>query len=74
MIYPEQNLNDNTHFNPYGAYELAKIIVQGIKDSKLGLAKYLVELPAFNPAQPDSFQSFSWPVSPKASLVKPDGN
>ncbi|WP_069660929.1 rhamnogalacturonan acetylesterase [Arcticibacter eurypsychrophilus] len=74
VIYPEQNLNDNTHFNPYGAYEIAKIIVQGIKDNKLGLAKYLVELPVFNPAQPDAFQTFSWPVSPKASLVKPDGN
>lgn len=74
VIYPEQNLNDNTHFNPYGAYEIAKIIAQGIRDNKLGLARYLLDMPAFHPAHPDSFETFSWPLSPKASLVKPDGN
>lgn len=74
VIYPELNLNDNTHFNPYGAYELAKIIVQGIKDQLPGLAKYLVDIPVFDPAKPDPFDSFSWPKSPGASFLKPDGN
>ena len=74
VIYPELNLNDNTHFNPYGAYEIAKIIVTGIKDNKLDIAKYLVNMPAFNPAKPDSFETFNWPLSPKAGMVKPDGN
>lgn len=74
VIYPEQNLNDNTHFNPYGAYQIAKIVAAGIKENKLGLAEYLVEMPAYDPKQPDPFQNFNWPPSPKASLVKPDGN
>ncbi|CAM4314976.1 Lysophospholipase L1 [Pedobacter westerhofensis] len=74
VIYPEQNLNDNTHFNPYGAYEIAKIVVQGIKNSLPGLAGYLYELPAFDPAHPDPFAAFNWPASPKTSLTKPDGN
>ena len=74
VIYPELNLNDNTHFNPYGAYEIAKIIATGIKNNKLDIAKYLVTMPAFNPAKPDSFETFNWPLSPKAGMVKPDGN
>ena len=31
---------DGTHHNNYGSYELAKCIVEGIKQNKLGLAKY----------------------------------
>ena len=74
--YPGQKdeLHDNTHFNPYGAYELAKCIVEGIKKSNLGLAKYLVALPTFNPDKPDAITSFYWPESPKSTTVKPDGN
>jgi len=74
VIYPEQNLNDNTHFNPYGAYEIARIVVQGIKDNEPELAKYLVDVPLFDPAKPDSFDTFRWAPSPKVSLLKPDGN
>jgi lysophospholipase L1-like esterase len=74
VFNPATNQLDNTHFNPYGAYELAKIMVQGIKDTKLGLAKYLVDMPAFDPEKPDTFESFQWPASPRFSLIKPDGN
>lgn len=74
VIYPELQLNDNTHFNPYGAYEIAKIIVQEIKNKVPGLAEHLYTMPDFNPAQPDPFASFNWTASPKASLMKPDGN
>lgn len=74
VIYPEQNLNDNTHFNTYGAYQIAKIIASEIKSKNLDIAKFLVEMPAFDPAKPDSFETFNWPPSPKASVVKPDGN
>jgi lysophospholipase L1-like esterase len=74
--YPGQTaaLADNTHFNPYGAYEIAKCIIQGIKDNKLGITKYLVDVPAFNPANPDAVSAFYWPESPKSTVVKPDGN
>lgn len=74
VIYPEQQLNDNTHFNPYGAYEIARIVVQAIKDQLPALAGYLYPVPAFNPSFPDAADRFSWPSSPKISLVKPDGN
>lgn len=82
VIYPENTfpgqtraLNDNTHFNGYGAYELAKCVVEGIRTSKLGLSNYLIDgLKTFDPAHPDSFETFSLPLSPKSSVVKPDGN
>jgi lysophospholipase L1-like esterase len=65
--YPGQTteLKDDTHFNAYGAYELAKCIVEGIKADKLGIAKYLVEgLPTFDPAHPDSLDTWNFPASP----------
>ena len=66
---------DNTHFNPYGAYEIAKCIIEGIKENKLGITKYLVDgLPSFDPSKPDDVTKFYWPLSPKSSVVKPDGN
>jgi lysophospholipase L1-like esterase len=75
--YPGQDkaLADNTHFNPYGAYEIAQCIILGVKQQKLGIAKYLVDdLPAFNPSKPDDVNKWKWPESPKSSIVKPDGN
>lgn len=75
--YPGQTkaLADNTHFNPYGAYELAKCVIEGIKSNKLGIANYLVDnLPVFDPAHPDDVNTWHWPESPKSTVVKPDGN
>lgn len=74
VIFPELGLKDNTHFNPYGAYELAKIITTAIQEQKMDIAKYLVDSPDFDPKTPDSFEKFNWPPSPKTSLIKPDGN
>jgi len=48
--------NDTTHHSDYGSYELAKCIVEGIKQDKLPLVKYLtddVRTTAFDPAHPD---------------------
>ena len=41
--YPGQNrvLADNTHFNPYGAYQISKCIIEGIKKAGLPIANYL---------------------------------
>lgn len=74
--YPGQDkaLADNTHFNPYGAYEIAKCIIQGIKNNHLGIEKYLVDMPDFDPAKPDPVVNFHWPESPKSTVTKPDGN
>jgi len=47
QLRPNENPNypngveDNTHFNPLGAEVMAGLAVDGIKDLKLGLAKYL---------------------------------
>lgn len=38
--YPN-GINDNTHFVPRGAEEMAKLAVEGIKEQKIGLRKYL---------------------------------
>ncbi|MEJ2545262.1 MAG: hypothetical protein P8Y99_14435 [Calditrichaceae bacterium] len=65
--FPGQNeaLNDNTHFNNYGAYELAKCVIEGIKSSDLELKKYLVDdLQTFDPNHPDSFDNWEFPISP----------
>ena len=66
---------DGTHHNNYGAYEIAKIIVQSIRDQRLPLAKYLIKgLPKFDPTNPDPFASFKIPPSPSATSAKPLGN
>lgn len=38
--YPN-GLEDNTHFSPQGAEEIAKLVVAGIEKEKIGLRKYL---------------------------------
>jgi lysophospholipase L1-like esterase len=67
--------NDNTHHNNYGSYELAKCIVEGIRGSKLEIAKYLVtDVPRFDPSRPDGFEDFKVPASPMVTNAKPLGN
>ena len=75
--YPGQTapLADNTHFNPYGAYELAKCVVEGIKANQLGLVKFLKnDTPTFDPSKPDALTSWVWADSPRSAVTKPDGN
>lgn len=75
--YPGQDkaLADNTHFNTYGAYEIARCVVEGIKTSKLGIVKFLADPKVrFDPAKPDAPENWHWPESPRSSIVKPDGN
>ncbi len=67
--------NDNTHHNNYGSYELAKLMVEEIKASKLPLPKFLMnDVPSFDPHHPDLFESFKIPASPNISEVKPPGS
>jgi hypothetical protein len=65
---------DKTHHSDYGSYELAKCIVQAIKDTKLPIAKYLVDTPAFDPARPDPVAKFDIPGEPKRKSETPYGN
>jgi len=57
-------VSDTTHHSDYGSYELAKCIVEGIRQAKLPLAKYLVETPPFDPAHPDPPAEFAIPLDP----------
>jgi lysophospholipase L1-like esterase len=66
---------DNTHHNNYGSYELAKCVVNGIRDAKLDLVKHLADdVPAFDPSKPDPIDQFDVPASPQATATKPEGN
>jgi lysophospholipase L1-like esterase len=66
---------DTTHHSDYGSYELAKCIVEGIRQNHLPLEKYLLPgLPAFDPAHPDSLAAFQVPAEPMANAQKPYGN
>ncbi len=68
-------LEDNTHFNPYGAYQLANCIVKSIKEQNLPLVKLLrTDIPVFDPAKPMPYEQFYWPMSSFVTAVKPDGN
>lgn len=75
--YPGQTADfaDNTHFNPYGAYEISKMIVEGMKSLGLPLVEYLRDdYKAFDPAHPDPVEEFHWNDSPFTEIAKPDGN
>ena len=65
---------DTTHHSDYGSYELAKCIVQGIRDDELPIAKYLYDTPEFDPAHPDPVSAFNIPAEPLRPAPKPYGN
>lgn len=66
---------DGTHHNNYGSYELAKCIVEGIKQNKLGIAKSLVDdVPPFDPSKPDPIDTFDVPPSPGGTTQTPLGS
>ena len=71
----EQPLADNTHFNPYGAYEVAKMVVEGIRQLGLPLAAHLrSDWRDYSPAHPDNPDTFVWYAAPIFETAKPDGN
>lgn len=71
----EIELKDNTHFSPYGAYELARCVVSALQHSDLGLKNYLNKnMDSFDPSKPDPLVNWFWPESPLTESVKPDGN
>jgi lysophospholipase L1-like esterase len=69
------NSSEHTHHNDYGSYELAKCIVQGIKDDRLPLAKYLYPVATFDSAKPDPVETFDIPAEPLPIILqKPYGH
>ena len=75
--FPRQDnpLADNTHFNPFGAWEIAKMVVMGLKQTGSPLVDYLRDdWQDFCPEHPDDPDAFVWYMSSGSSLTKPDGN
>lgn len=75
--FPNQpkELKDDTHFNAYGAYELAKCIVQAISQSNLPIKSFITPtFKGFDPAKPDAIAAFRLPASSFTATTKPDGN
>ena len=65
--FPNQteSISDDTHFNKYGAYELARCVVHGIRAANLPIKKFLSkDIPDFNPAHPDDVNTFHLPATP----------
>jgi lysophospholipase L1-like esterase len=65
--YPgvEHDISDSTHFNNFGAYELARCVVHGIREDNIPLVKFLdPAVPDFDPAHPDAFATFHLPYTP----------
>ena len=71
----EKALADNTHFNPFGAWQIAKMIVMGLKQLNSPLVQHLrPDWQDYDPAQPDDPDAFVWHMSAGSNLTKPDGN
>ncbi len=71
----EKALEDNTHFNPYGAYEISKMVVMGMKQLQLPLVSHLrADYRDFDPKHPDDPDSFEWYPAERQDMTKPDGN
>ena len=74
--YPGQDkaLAD-THFNPYGAYEVAKMVIAGMQQLCLPVTKSLrVDWYGYNPSAPDDVATFRWYDAKSLDTKKPDGN
>ncbi len=74
--YPGQtvDLEDNTHFNPYGATQVAKCVLTAIRRQLPELGSHIVNLGDWDPSRPDDPDTFSWDLSPFVEIEKPDGN
>ena len=71
----ETELKDNTHANAFGAFEISKLIIEGMKKLGINLTDYLRnEWPGFTPSEPDDWQQFYWPLTPSGYTEKPAGN
>lgn len=66
---------DNTHHNNFGSYELAKCIVQALRDQKLPLAQYITaDFTGLDPARPDDPATFAVPASGEFTHQRPLGD
>ena len=73
--YSDTALKDDTHFNPFGAYEVAKCVIMGLKQIESPIVSHLLnDWEDFDPKNPDDWQDFVWVPAPSIDSLKPDGN
>lgn len=66
---------DNTHHNAYGAYVLARLVAQGLRETGLPAAQYLsADLGKVDPRHPARQEQFTVPASPSKSAERPRGD
>lgn len=71
----KEKLEDNTHFNSFGANEIALCVIKGLRDLNSPLAHYILkEVPQYHPNHPNAFAKWTLPMSKRFEIVKPDGN
>ncbi|MFA9388551.1 MAG: rhamnogalacturonan acetylesterase [Prolixibacteraceae bacterium] len=71
----EKKLEDNTHFNTFGANEVAQCILLGITEKVPELKPLIINFDeTYNPAKPASFSNWDLIMSPRFVSIKPDGN
>ena len=67
-------LRDDTHFSAYGAYEMARCVVQGIRTGVPELAVFLApSVQPFDPSHPDDPAQVMIPASSLVKGDKPEG-
>ena len=74
--FPGQDkaLKDNTHFNEFGANEVAQCVLQGIIDLNLPIRKAIKKGFSYDPQHPHTFSDWTVPMSPRFISTKPEGN
>jgi lysophospholipase L1-like esterase len=71
----DRTFQDGTHHNNYGSYQLAKCVVEGIKQNMPDLAKHIVDdFKGFDPSHPDPVESFAIPASLSRTTNAPEGS
>lgn len=75
--FPEQTkaLADNSHFSSFGANEVAKCVVQSIRDLGFDIAQYVrPNVPKYTPKKPSQPNEWTVPMSVRFGTIKPNGN
>lgn len=66
---------DNTHHNNFGSYQLARCIVQALRDQQHPLAKFVAaDVATYSPDHPDDPEKFAVPASPLVTNERPLGD
>ncbi len=67
-------LADNTHFNPYGADQLARCIAVALGEIAPSLANNFIVPIVYSPEKPDKPNEFKWVPTPFIDFTTPLGN